>query len=90
MAEGAHMVTVPGQFDRRSQLMLDVTYHTLQSDPDLRLCEGLRLIEAARSAVARLEPASLETMEIRVVPMLRQVLLERFGVSDPCCPGSLN
>ncbi len=90
MADGARMVISLDQFDRRSQLMLDVTYQTLQSDPDLRLCEGLRLIEAARSAVARLDPASLETMEVQVIPMLRQTLLERFGVSEVSCPEALN
>jgi hypothetical protein len=31
--------------DARCELMLDVTRKTLEEDPDLRLCEGLRLIE---------------------------------------------
>ncbi len=70
------------QLDTRSQLMLDVTYRTLQSDPELRLCEGLRLIEAARTAVARLEPAAIDTVEVQIIPVLRSTLLRRFGVPE--------
>ena len=73
------------QLNSRSQLMLDVTYHTLQSDPELRLCEGLRLIEAARSAVARIEPSALDTVELQVIPVLRSTLLQRFGVPEESC-----
>ena len=69
-------------FDARCVLMLDVTCQTLQSDPELRLCEGLRLIEAARVAVSRLAPASLETFETQVMPQLRSILMERFGVVE--------
>ena len=77
-------------FDERSQLMLDVTYRTLQSDPELRLCEGLRLIEAARTAVARMEPTSLDTLELQVIPVLRQTLLQRFGVAEAFCSCHVN
>jgi hypothetical protein len=69
-------------FDARCVLMLDVTCQTLQSDPDLRLCEGLRLIEATRTAVARLAPQSLELFEETVLPQMRSMLMERFGVSE--------
>jgi hypothetical protein len=69
-------------FDARCVLMLDVTCQTLQSDPELRLCEGIRLIEAARIAVSRLAPASLETFETQVMPQLRSILMERFGVVE--------
>jgi hypothetical protein len=62
--------------------MLDVTCQTLRSDPDLRLCEGLRLIEAARTAVSRLAPASLELFESQVLPQMRNILLERFGLPE--------
>jgi hypothetical protein len=75
------LVRTPEPFDRRCQLVLDVTYETLRSDPQLRLCEGLRLIEAARSSVARLSPASLEMLELQVIPAMRQALMERFGVA---------
>ncbi len=69
-------------FDARCGLMLDVASQTLRSDPDLRLCEGLRLIEATRTAVARLAPASLELFDATVLPQLRSILMERFGVAE--------
>lgn len=69
-------------FDARCVLMLDVTCQTLRSDPELRLCEGLRLIEATRTAVARLAPSSLEAFETRVLPQMRDILMSRFGVSE--------
>jgi hypothetical protein len=69
-------------FDARCVLMLDVTCQTLHSDPELRLCEGLRLIEAARTAVSRLAPASLETFETQIMPQMRSILMERFGVIE--------
>jgi hypothetical protein len=71
-----------GIFDARCVMMLDVTCHTLRSDPELRLCEGLRLIEATRTAVSRLAPASLDTFESRVLPQMRSILMERFGVTE--------
>lgn len=69
-------------FDARCMLMLDVTCQTLRSDPDLLLCEGLRLIEATRTAIARLAPSSLETFESQVMPQMRTILMERFGVFE--------
>jgi len=71
-----------GGFDARCELMLDVTWHTLRSDPDLRLCEGLRLIDATRTAVARLAPADLDQFERDVLPQLRSALMERFGLRE--------
>jgi hypothetical protein len=68
--------------DARCVLMLDVTCHTLRSDPDLRLCEGLRLIEATRTAVSRLAPESLESFDDCFLPQMRSILMERFGVSE--------
>lgn len=68
--------------DARCVLMLDVTCHTLRSDPDLRLCEGLRLIEATRTAVSRLAPESLDRFETHLLPQMRSILLERFGVGE--------
>lgn len=75
---------VPG-LDQRCMLMVDVTLDTLRSDPDLRLCEGLRLIDATRAAVARLAPNALAAFESHVVPEMRDILLERFGVCPPVC-----
>lgn len=74
--------SVSHPFDARCGLMLDVTSQTLRSDPDLRLCEGLRLIEATRSAIARLAPESLELFDSAVLPQLRKILMERFGVAE--------
>lgn len=68
--------------DARCVLMLDVTCHTLRSDPELRLCEGLRLIEATRTAVSRLAPESLESFDSNLLPRMRNILMERFGVAD--------
>lgn len=66
--------------------MLEVTLETLRSDPELRLCEGLRLIEATRAAVARLAPSSADAFDARILPHLRQTLMERFGVAElPSC-----
>lgn len=69
-------------FDARCVLMLDVTCHTLRSDPELRLCEGLRLIDATRKAVARLAPASLDVFDANVLPQMREILLDRFGLPE--------
>ena len=75
--------------DARCELILDVTYKTLESDPELRLCEGLRLIEATRKAMARMAPASLELFDARILPRLRSALMERFGLSE-LPPGPVN
>ena len=69
-------------FDARCALMFDVTCQTLRSDPELRLCEGLRLIEATRTAVSRLAPASLEVFDSQVMPHMRSILMNRFGLSE--------
>lgn len=69
-------------FDARCELMLDVALQTLRSDPDLRLCEGLRLIEATRTAISRLAPSSLDLFERQVLPQMRTTLMERFGLRE--------
>jgi len=66
----------------RCELMLEVTWQTLRSDPELKLCEGLRLIDATRTAVSRLAPASMEFFDREVLPAMRSALMERFGVSE--------
>ncbi len=72
--------------DARSELMLDVTCRTLEEDPELKLCEGLRLIEATRKSVARHSPASLDIFDSRVLPRMRETLMHRFGmVTCPEC-----
>ena len=60
--------------------ILEVTFETLRHDSDLKLCEGLRLIEATRTAVARRAPEELENFETSILPSLRTALLERFGL----------
>jgi hypothetical protein len=75
--------------DVRCELMLDVTRRTLEEDPDLRLCEGLRLIEATHKAVRRLAPDAIEAFENEELPSLRNILMERFGLSE-LPPGPVN
>lgn len=75
--------------DARCGLMLDVTSRTLEEDPDLKLCEGLRLIEATRRAFARLAPDSVSSFEATELPRLRGILMERFGLAE-LPPGPLN
>ena len=68
--------------DARSELMLDVTCRTLEEDPELKLCEGLRLIEATRTAISRMAPDSLGLFESDMLPRMRSILMERFGLSE--------
>jgi len=69
-------------FDARCELMLDVTCRTLEEDPELLLCEGLRLIEATRKAVSRLSPESAEVFDSDILPRMRSILMTRFGLSE--------
>jgi hypothetical protein len=62
--------------------MLDVTCQTIRDDPELRLCEGLRLIEATHKAMTRLAPEAMATFEAEVLPHLRHLLMERFGLAE--------
>ena len=75
--------------DARCELMLDVTRKTLEEDPELRLCEGIRLIEATRKAVGRLAPDAADAFDRHELPGLRTILMERFGVSE-LPPGPVN
>ena len=70
--------------ESRYSVMLDVAMQTLANDPDLKLCEGLRLIEATRTAVARHSPACLDIFDSRALPRLREALMHRFGMA--ICP----
>lgn len=65
----------------RCELLLEVTLDTLRSDPELRLCEGLRLIEAARTAVGRIAPSAAEEFERSILPQMKSALMERFGIT---------
>ena len=66
--------------ESRYDVMLGVAMQTLEHDPDLKLCEGLRLIEATRTAVARHSPATLAGFESSVLPRMRETLMQRFGM----------
>ena len=79
--EGGENMTDSG-FGSRCELMLDVTFQTLRSDPELKLCEGLRLIDATRTAISRIAPASLNHFDREVLPRMRTALMERFGLSE--------
>ncbi len=68
--------------EARCRLMGEMVLDIIRSDPELKLCEGLRLLEATRSAVARMDSGSLDHFEAQVLPLARRVLLERFGI-DP-------
>lgn len=73
-------------FQARYEVMLDVTLDTLRSDPELKLCEGLRLIEATRTAVARHAPDRLDAFDAEILPQLYDALTDRFGVViSPTC-----
>ncbi len=73
----------------RCELMLDVTRRTLKEDPDLKLCEGLRLIEATQKALLRIDPQSVTALARDILPTLRQILMERFGLAE-LPPGGVN
>ena len=62
--------------------ILEITLETLRDDPELKLCEGLRLIEATRVAVSRNVPAELDHFNERIYPQLRKALLDRFGIRE--------
>ena len=80
------MQSVCEKTESRYDVMLDVAMQTLENDPELKLCEGLRLIEATRTAVARHSPALLDIFESRVLPRMRETLMRRFGmVTCPEC-----
>lgn len=68
--------------DARCGVMLEVTSRTLEEDPDLRLCEGIRLIEATHKAIARLAPDIVASFEAAELPRLRGILMERFGLAE--------
>lgn len=78
----------PGQggfgdgFDRKCRLMVESIVDIIQSDAELGLCEGLRLLEATRCALARVDAASADRFDLQVLPHIRRHLLERFGI-DP-------
>ena len=73
---------VPAQERSRFRMMVEVTLGILRSDEGLRLCEGLRLIDAARRSAVRIGPDVAASFDSCVYPEMRRVLLERFGIED--------
>jgi hypothetical protein len=65
---------------RRLRLLVDVTAQMLAEDNLLTFCEGLRLIEAARTAALRLFPDKQETFDLIIRPRLERIVSERFQV----------
>ncbi len=66
----------------RFRMMVEVTIGILRSDDGLRLCEGLRLIDAARQSAARMGPDAVAAFDRHVYPEMRRVLMDRFGIED--------
>lgn len=62
--------------------IFEITLETLREDPELKLCEGLRLIDATRTAVSRYAPGELGHFDARIHPKLRKALLDRFGIEE--------
>ena len=60
--------------------VLEITLETLRHDPELRLCEGLRLIETTRRWVGRNAPEIQAAFDRDVLPRLRMALNLRFGL----------
>lgn len=66
---------------RKLRLLVDVTAQVIAEDEHITLCEALRLVEAARTAAARLFPDNTTTFDIVIRPRLERILLERFGLT---------
>lgn len=66
--------------DRRFRLMIEVTCEILRADSELRLCEGLRLIDASRVAMGRVAPDVSDLFDDVLEPHMRRILFDRFGI----------
>ncbi len=67
---------------RRLRLLVDVTAQVIAEDENLTLCEAIRLVEAARTAAARLFPDKGDTFDLVIRPRLERILHERFGIAS--------
>jgi hypothetical protein len=67
---------------RHMRILVDLTAQILAEDPNLKLCEAIRLVEAARSAVVRLFPGKEETFDLVLRPRLERIIEERFQLSS--------
>ncbi|MCS7182916.1 MAG: hypothetical protein NZ869_07390 [Thermoanaerobaculum sp.] len=66
---------------RHMRILVDLTAQILAQDPSLKLCEALRLVEAARTAVGRMFPGKEETFDLIIRPRLERIILERFQLT---------
>jgi len=64
------------------RILVDLTAQILAEDPNLKLCEAIRLVEAARSAVVRMFPGKEETFDLVLRPRLERIIEERFQLSS--------
>ncbi len=70
--------------DGRTRLMLSIVEDMFVSDPELRLCEGLRLLRSIETACARAGADRLEVFMRYIRPQLHERLLQCFGITpDP-------
>ena len=64
--------------------MLAVVEDVLTKDPELRLCEGLRLLRSVETACARAGADRLDVFVRFIRPQLYERLLQCFGIcADP-------
>ncbi|MGC8917512.1 MAG: hypothetical protein ACP5NF_11110 [Thermoanaerobaculum sp.] len=67
---------------RHMRILVDLTAQILAEDPGLKLCEALRLVEAARQAVVRMFPGKEETFDLVIRPRLERIIMERFQLAS--------
>ena len=67
---------------QRLELLVSFTAGVLASDSSLTFCTGLRLVEAARTAVLRLYPSEQDNFDTVILPRLRAILDARFGITS--------
>lgn len=67
---------------RHMRILVDLTAQILAEDSNLKLCEALRLVEAARTAVCRLFPGKEETFDLVIRPRLERIIAERFQLTS--------
>lgn len=79
----------PTATESRFRLIVDTAFEIIRHDPELRFCEGLRLIEATRRSIAQLDVAIADRFEQNCAGEMRRVLMERFGI-DPDGPLAAN
>lgn len=77
-----HRCCCEDELDGRTRLMLSVVEDMLNGDSELRLCEGLRLLQSIETACARAGSEGLDVFVQHIRPRLHAQLLHGFGI----CP----